>query len=176
MPSLDSYNPTPSNKGWMVGKNWGKSQKIGVNLLLVAEWDEVSLKSLGLLLLTTPAAVRFLDLWLIFSATVKVHIGVGNFHRAHQCVFVDDTLSLPGLMVCCFFFRCAASARYPLNNPFLLVVSTGWSQIFTWFLHTFTLWGHELWGYQGIGLMPGDSKMRDVLKDWRDVWGTISKA
>jgi len=49
-----------------------------------------------------------------------VHIGVGNFHRAHQCVFVDDTLSLPG---------------------------------------------HELWGYQGIGLMPGDSKMRDVLKE-----------
>merc|ERR1712048_1517238 len=25
-----------------------------------------------------------------------VHLGVGNFHRAHQCVFVDDSLSLPG--------------------------------------------------------------------------------
>lgn len=25
-----------------------------------------------------------------------VHIGVGNFHRAHQCVFVDDSLSMPG--------------------------------------------------------------------------------
>mmetsp|Transcript_49881 Transcript_49881/g.118932 ORF Transcript_49881/g.118932 Transcript_49881/m.118932 type:complete len:518 (+) Transcript_49881:36-1589(+) len=49
-----------------------------------------------------------------------VHIGVGNFHRAHQCVFVDDALSLPG---------------------------------------------HESWGYQGVGLMPGDAKMRDVLKE-----------
>jgi len=25
-----------------------------------------------------------------------VHMGVGNFHRAHQCVFLDDALSLPG--------------------------------------------------------------------------------
>ncbi|CAK9052643.1 unnamed protein product [Durusdinium trenchii] len=49
-----------------------------------------------------------------------VHIGVGNFHRAHQCVFVDDSLSLPG---------------------------------------------HESWGYRGIGLMPADAKMRDVLKE-----------
>eukprot|EP00440_Ansanella_granifera_P018690 gb/GFBE01020305.1/.p1 GENE.gb/GFBE01020305.1/~~gb/GFBE01020305.1/.p1 ORF type:complete len:636 (+),score=183.38 gb/GFBE01020305.1/:1-1908(+) len=49
-----------------------------------------------------------------------VHIGVGNFHRAHQCVFLDDALSLPG---------------------------------------------HESWGYRGLGLMPGDSKMRDVLKE-----------
>eukprot|EP00931_Biecheleriopsis_adriatica_P049995 TRINITY_DN2892_c0_g1_i4.p1 TRINITY_DN2892_c0_g1~~TRINITY_DN2892_c0_g1_i4.p1 ORF type:complete len:635 (-),score=154.38 TRINITY_DN2892_c0_g1_i4:184-2088(-) len=49
-----------------------------------------------------------------------VHIGVGNFHRAHQCVFVDDSLSLPG---------------------------------------------HSSWGYKGVGLMPGDSKMRDVLKE-----------
>ena len=47
-------------------------------------------------------------------------MGVGNFHRAHQCVFVDDALGLKG---------------------------------------------HEAWGYRGVGLMPGDAKMRDVLKD-----------
>jgi len=49
-----------------------------------------------------------------------VHMGVGNFHRAHQCVFVDDSLSLPG---------------------------------------------HEAWGYQGVGIMPADAKMRDVLQE-----------
>ncbi|CAE7944431.1 unnamed protein product [Symbiodinium sp. KB8] len=49
-----------------------------------------------------------------------VHIGVGNFHRAHQCAFVDDALELPG---------------------------------------------HESWGYSGVGLMPGDVRMRDVLKE-----------
>ncbi|OLQ01236.1 Mannitol 2-dehydrogenase [Symbiodinium microadriaticum] len=49
-----------------------------------------------------------------------VHIGVGNFHRAHQCVFVEDTLELPG---------------------------------------------QESWAYRGVGLMPGDVKMRDILKE-----------
>ena len=49
-----------------------------------------------------------------------VHIGVGNFHRAHQCAFVEDALELPG---------------------------------------------HESWGYAGVGLMPGDVRMRDVLKE-----------
>jgi len=49
-----------------------------------------------------------------------VHIGVGNFHRAHQCVFVEDSLELPG---------------------------------------------QESWAYRGVGLMPSDVKMRDVLKE-----------
>jgi hypothetical protein len=25
--------------------------------------------------------------------------------------------------------------------------------------------GHEAWGYQGVGIMPADAKMRDVLQD-----------
>jgi len=49
-----------------------------------------------------------------------VHVGVGNFHRAHQCVFLEEALHHPG---------------------------------------------QEKWGYIGIGLMPGDAKMQDVLKE-----------
>lgn len=49
-----------------------------------------------------------------------VHIGVGGFYRAHQAVYLDDLLHLPG---------------------------------------------NEEWGFCGVGLLPQDSQMRDVLRD-----------
>ena len=36
----------------------------------------------------------------------------------------------------------------------------------TWFhLQVVPLAGHEAWAYQGVGIMPADAKMRDVLQD-----------
>ncbi len=47
-----------------------------------------------------------------------VHIGVGGFHRAHQAVYLDDLLAVPG---------------------------------------------NERWGECGVGVLPGDRRMRDAL-------------
>lgn len=46
------------------------------------------------------------------------HFGVGNFHRSHQAMYLDELISLGG---------------------------------------------HDTWGIIGIGVMPGDSAMRDAL-------------
>lgn len=59
-----------------------------------------------------------------------VHIGVGGFHRAHQAVYLDDLLEVPG------------EAR---------------------------------WGECGLGVLPGDARMRDALREQDCLYTLVEK-
>ncbi len=60
-----------------------------------------------------------------------VHIGVGAFHRAHQAVYLDDLLHMPG---------------------------------------------EPRWGECGLGVLPGDSRMRDALKSQDCLYTVVEKS
>ena len=76
----------------------------------------VKLNSINLAKLPRDVAVPAYDRSELIPHTV--HIGVGGFHRAHQAVYLDDLLALPGT---------------------------------------------PRWGECGVGVLPGDDRMRDAM-------------
>ncbi|KAL8435695.1 hypothetical protein ACSSS7_002298 [Eimeria intestinalis] len=71
------------------------------------------------------------------------HVGVGGFHRSHQCVFYDDLLA-------------KTSAGFPDDLP--EGVHKG------------------PWAVCGIGILPGDKKMSDILHEQEFLYTVLTRS